>query len=117
MAASAELSLHAGPGSRSGALPPTSLPAVLGALRLLVDSSTAMCHAGRGAASTAVLFLWTVHLAVRLGLEHLHLAQLHWGAVLGMILVAISAFGPNISRLPAILRLPIVILRAAVMFS
>ena len=109
----AVLSVHAGPGSRPGALPPTSLPAVFGALRLLVDSSTAMCNAGRGAASTAMCHAGRF----RLGLEHLHLVQLHWDAVRGIILVAISAFGPNISRLPAILRLPIVILRAAVIFS
>ena len=113
MAASAELSLHAGPGSRSGALPPTSLPAVFDALRLLVDSSTAMCNAGKGAASTAMCHAGKF----RLGLELLHLVQLHRDAVSGIVLVAISAFGPNISRLPAIFRLPIVIVRAAVLIT
>ena len=108
----AVLSVHAGSGSCPGALPPTSLPAVFGALRLLVDSSTAMCNAGRGAASTAMCHAGRF----RLGLEHLHLVQLHRDAVSGIVLVAISAFGPNISRLPAIFRLPIVIFRAAVIF-
>ena len=72
-----------------------------------------MCSAGKRAAATA---MWHPG-NFRLGLELLHLLQLHRDAVNGIVLVAISAFGPNISRLPAIFRLPIVKVRAAVLIT
>ena len=66
-----------------------------------------MCSAGKRAAATA---MWDPgNFSLRLVL--LHILPLHWNVV------AISAFGPNISRSPAIFRLPIVKLRAAVLIT